>query len=340
MAIVCSVLGVVLLWVVAYVSRPPTIRIGDIDVNHNMALVRIEGTVVDLRLDPERNRFTVVVDDGTGRINLNGFDKLRRFREALGESFPRLGDRIAVRGTLSISDQWGISMFLTTPARLELRERPQAVQRGLGELARSDVNRPTVIRAQVVTVDRFRAGVSVLLRDDTGELALTLFNKELDALPSDALRERLTTPGSVLELLVRPTIYRDELRLRLLNPADEHGVRFIEERPVPAAPAEDVVVTLADLLGRRKGAVALVRVRVDKARRVRNVGRALQVSDATEAISLFIREEEWSRIPDAERLMIPGTELLGRMKLSEYRGEPQLRPHDPAGIRVIPEGGA
>jgi len=337
-AVVGAIVGVILLWIIAHFSEVPVISVAEIDVNHNMALVRIRGTVAGVRLDPEHNRFSLSVDDGSGRINLSGFDKLERFQHALGDRFPRTGDEIEVRGNLSISDQWGVSMFLTTPNRLTLVSRPEPVVRKLGEIRQADLRKLTTITATVAAAEEQRAGVTVVLHDDTGEIPLTLFNSEMDAFPSEDTRQQLTTPGNTLRLTVMPVSYRDDIRLQLADPSNPDYIALISAGQAP--PAEPVKPDLIEsILLMPQGKIAFIDATVESARKIGNAGYSLTVSDSSGMAPLVVFNSDLDQIRGGALLKLRGTRLRTKVKVSSYRNELQLQIQSPAQAEVT-EGGA
>ncbi|MBN1297703.1 hypothetical protein JXA80_13060 [bacterium] len=216
-AVLGAVLGLILVWTGVRLREIPRVSIGAIDIQYNMALARITGTVLDISVNEAKDSFHITVDDGTGRIRLTGFGKYARFREAMGKNFPQIGDSITAVGNLSISESWGTSMFLASPHRLTLVARKTATASMLGSITRDDVDHTATFSGRITTIRLFNSGRSISLEDDTGSIDLIVFDTER-ATMDPAIAAALDAPGATIRFNGRVTTYRDSLQLRLVKP--------------------------------------------------------------------------------------------------------------------------
>lgn len=241
-AVLGAVVGLVLLWAGVRLREIPTVQVGAIDLQYNMALARVEGTVLDISIDEIKDSFRITVDDGTGRISLNGYGKYVRFRDAMGEAFPRIGDTVAAVGNLSVSESWGITMFLASPRRLELVERKKLEMLTLGNIARKDIGRTGIFTARITDIRTFNSGRAVTVEDDSGTNELTVFDSERETLAPDEAAA-LESPGATIRFNGRVDAYRNKLQLRLVQPEIPENFEVVkpaDASPPDAAPAGHV----------------------------------------------------------------------------------------------------
>ncbi|MCK5684698.1 OB-fold nucleic acid binding domain-containing protein [bacterium] len=121
-AVIGAIVGIILLYFAAKNREVPMINIGEIQINHNMALVKVSGRVIRESIQDKKDNFSLTIDDGTGKIKLGGYNKLKKWKKHFGEKFPKEGDFIEVTGNLNITEQFGASMFLSSPHRLVVKK--------------------------------------------------------------------------------------------------------------------------------------------------------------------------------------------------------------------------
>jgi hypothetical protein len=224
-----SIIGLVLLLVGVHVWEVPSVQIGSIDIQYNMAVVRLEGTVTDIKMDPQKDSFQVSIDDGTGKATLNGIGKLHTFTKEMKDQFPRVGDKVAAIGNLSVSESWGITLFLTSPRRIMLLKREEMMQKQIGQITQADVGKNGFFTGKVADVQPFGKGRNVTIKDDTGEVLLTVFDTELKQVPEKQIKA-LTEPGSQLRFLGRVDLYKEKLQLRLVQPDNPDNLQIISNQ--------------------------------------------------------------------------------------------------------------
>ncbi len=243
-AVLGAVIGLVLLWTGVRLREIPTVQVGAIDLQYNMALARVEGTVLEISIDDIKDSFRITMDDGTGRISLSGYGKYTRFRDAMGESFPRIGDTVAAVGNLSVSESWGTTMFLASPRRLELVERKKLEALTLGGIGRKDIGRSGTFTARITDIRTFNSGRALTVEDDSGTTELTVFDSEREMLSPDKTAV-LESPGAVIRFMGRVDAYRNKLQLRLVQPEIPENFEVVEPAgasPPGAAPAGNAPV--------------------------------------------------------------------------------------------------
>lgn len=238
-SVIGSIVGIVVLWMAAAAKEPAPVKVGAIDEMMSGALVEVDGRIVAFYQDEMKNSLSFTVNDGTGRIKVGVFNKLKRFREHFGEGMPRLGDHVRLVGSVSASEEFGISLFLALPERLEVveRARPRAV--ALKDLDERMIGDLVKIRAQVQSHKVMRKGESVrheiVFHDGTGGIPMVIWGTDWDLFPAQT-RSLLETPGSQVEMTILVSQFRDNLQAQMVDPK---GVRpaGAAPAPVPVAPA-------------------------------------------------------------------------------------------------------
>ena len=218
-AIAGSILGLILLWFGVRYREVPLVKIGTMELQHNMAIVRIEGRVIDLKLDPVKNSFRIVVDDGTGRASLNGYGKLALFEKILSDQFPQMGDEISAIGNISVSESWGITMFMSSPRRLHVLSRTEITDLKIGSIQISDTGLQGWVSGKITGTRDFKSGFSADITDSSGTIALTVFNSELEKYPS-SVQKALRKTGTPLRFRCKIDNYKGRMQLRLVEPGN------------------------------------------------------------------------------------------------------------------------
>ena len=346
-AVCGAIIGLILLWFAARAKKVETVQIGAISVNHNMALVRLEGQVVNVRFNPEKNNFSITINDDTGTMKLGGFDKLKSFQEHFGNDFPQIGDRLEVEGNLSISEQWGASMFLSIPRRLKVLEKFQPDKRTIASLNGDDVGSVIEITADVIGVRMFPpqnpVHRSLELKDASGTIALTLFESDYDKITDASLKKKLTTPGHQFTLQLIVDEYKDRLQLKLRDPANAAFMTFLKTVEVDPASIQKAFTkfqpdkrTIASLNGDDVGSVVEITADVIGVRMFppnNPVHRSLELKDASGTISLTLFESDYDRIADPDlktKLTTPGHQFTLQLIVDEYKDRLQLKLRNPA----------
>jgi len=121
-AVLLAVIGLALLYWMSVTAPIQTIKIGDIKPTMNFAFIRVEGTVSsDARIFQKNGRtasLSFSVDDGTGDLSIRAYrDQAKEMVEQ--NIIPRIGDKIAVAGGLSVSSD-KVFLRVQTPKQIQL----------------------------------------------------------------------------------------------------------------------------------------------------------------------------------------------------------------------------
>ncbi|PIU48452.1 MAG: hypothetical protein COS94_02065 [Candidatus Hydrogenedentes bacterium CG07_land_8_20_14_0_80_42_17] len=245
-----SVFGLIFLLFAARAKQPEDVKIGEIDVMMNGALVRVEGTVSLYEEKPDMNAFKLKVDDGTGEIMVNAYNKLDAFYEFFGEkNMPGLGDKIAVVGSINETEKFGVSLSLNLPERLEILKKFSPTRVQLGNISSKSIGDIMLIRASITSMKSrtLKSGsklYSLMLDDGTGQLEMTLFDAAMQSLKPDMQKKLLSKQGE-FEMLIKIGEYNGNLQANL---ADPRSLKFFEpgktvEPELPTETSLEPVVT-------------------------------------------------------------------------------------------------
>jgi hypothetical protein len=226
-AVAGALTGLILLWIAARYHEVPLVAIGAVDLQYNMATVRLEGSVVSVNKDAVRDGFRIQIDDGTGRATLSGFGKLSIFERVFADQFPRQGDKISAVGNLSVNESWGVTLFLSSPRRLKLLHRPEKRRISFDEITPDDLGSTGIFTGTVVTHRDFSSGITLTLNNAGREMPFVLFNSQINDLDTATL-ERLKQPGTRLLFRGRIDRYRNTLQLKLDQSDEPDSLVFLE----------------------------------------------------------------------------------------------------------------
>ena len=343
-AVCGAIIGLILLWFAARAKKVETVQIGAISVNHNMALVRLEGQVVNVRFNPEKNNFSITINDDTGTMKLGGFDKLKSFQEHFGNDFPQIGDRLEVEGNLSISEQWGASMFLSIPRRLKVLEKFQPDKRTIASLNGDDVGSVIEITADVIGVRMFPpqnpVHRSLELKDASGTIALTLFESDYDKITDASLKKKLTTPGHQFTLQLIVDEYKDRLQLKLRNPANAACMTFIKTvkvEPASSGSTEKWVPKMVSIASVDKSLInkrVIVEGTMESASET-EWGVNLQLKDDSGTITVWISKDAAENVMKDPVMFAQGTRLKVTGKVGQYNDILQIKPFKAGDIVIV-----
>lgn len=242
-ALTGSVIGLVLLWVAAFMKEPETIKIGDVTETMNNAFVAIQGRVTGIRYDEAKNTLRMTVNDGTGDIKMNAFNKLKKFQEVLGKNMPALKDKVRVTGALNISQAWGITMFLSIPNRIEIVEKYTVEEKPVGKINRKDQGELFWITVEVIDYEQFTTlkGFVMhkfLLADKSGKIPMVLYSNEFESLAED-IRKAITGKWNRFKMMVEVSVYRNEPQVKILDTKNPECIKLVALSNKPGKPAKE-----------------------------------------------------------------------------------------------------
>ncbi len=276
-ALALATVGLALLYLMTTQRELPLVKIGDIRATMNFAYVRVAGTVSgEPRLFKEGGKIRSMrfaVDDGTGEISVTAY---RAQAEDLAEKglIPRVGDRVEVAGSLSMTANDDVVMRLQVAEHLSLT-RTEMAATGLGDITSALVGSSVLVDGTIARVQAPKPGSkapwSVTIRDATGEKDLT-FWEDVYAEIGDKI---LLSPGTPVRARVSVRTYRDQLQLSLNRGADlefpaARSPRNLTAGPgappaardAPRAPRDAQTVALGDVTADLAGQIVRVTGRV------------------------------------------------------------------------------
>ncbi len=350
LAVAGAIIGLIMLWFAARAKVPPEINIGSIDVNNNMALVRVTGRVVGLRLVTEKNTFSLTIDDGSGRMSLSAFDKLKAFQEHLGDDFPQVGDIVSAVGNLSITEKWGASMFLSMPRRLEMKERFTPPVRTIEAISQDDIGSVVEVTAHVVDVRQFPPGKpiarSIKIRDNTGNMDLTVFNTDYEKIPDETTMTRLIKPGSKFTMQVQVGDYKGRLQLKLRNIGSPASLRYggeVELGPVeqvsrPTGKSSAEFLSISQVTKEMLDQKVVVEGKVESVKTFQP-GANVKLVDSSGTITIWLKTAIIKFHPEKDRLLVKGTVLRVAGIVGAFKDQLQVQPGYHTDVQVKDSAG-
>jgi len=220
-SIVCSIIGLAILWLAAAAKEPDLIKIGDINEMMNGALIKVEGTLTEVKDNEEKNMLRLTVEDETGKITIMAFNKLHEFRNAWGENNPGAGDKLSVAGQVSISKQYGATIFLAVSERLIVVEKFEPDEIEIGELSLDDVDGIYRLSCDVANYEEYTTRNGNILHkfqldNDGDRIELVVFSGQWSQIDDDT--KRLLTRGRYpINIMVKIGEYNGELQATLFD---------------------------------------------------------------------------------------------------------------------------
>jgi hypothetical protein len=229
-AVIGSLVGLVMLWYASKMKEIPILPISSITERMNNALIEIDGTIIASKSDVAKNNYNITVDDGTGKIKLNGFNALKDFQKFFGDNLPQEGDKVRVAGQLNISEKYGVSMFIKNPKRIVVINKYVISTKKIKDLTVKDVKNIYRFRVTIEDVEReFSVGKSVSISDGTGSISLTVFNTDFDKITDTATKTNLLMPGAEFDMVAAVDSYRGSIQLKLKSPENPQNLVLLKK---------------------------------------------------------------------------------------------------------------
>lgn len=218
-SIVGAIVGVILLWVAAYLKQPQQIKVEDIDERMNGAYVKVVGKVVSYYEDVSKNSLKMKIEDDTGQISINAFNKLAQFKKIHKDNLPQLGDLVEIAGSVSETQKFGVALFLSVPERLKILEKIQVKQYDLADIKGALIGELVKIKVYVSSYQEKTTKKGTILHlfvlsDKTGNISMVLFDTAMAKIPQ-ATKDLLFEKGAELEMIVKIEGYRDALQANI-----------------------------------------------------------------------------------------------------------------------------
>jgi DNA/RNA endonuclease YhcR with UshA esterase domain len=319
-ALVLSLGGLALLWLLATRSDVHMIQVAQVDAMMNMAYVRLQGRVVrPPTYDAEGGYVSFWLRDETGELRVSAYRAETRALVERGR-VPELGDWVQVQGTLRVREDQA-TLTLNAPNSLEIR-REEPLERAMGEIAPSDEFVRLRVRGLLRAIRSPYPGLTLLtLRDESGEieLAVTEIVTALDGgLPALAV-------GQALEVAAPVSLYKDTPQLSLARAAD----LVLLSESLSIAPQ----LSIAQVDG------ALVERWVSLSGSVTEVapfsaGVKYMLDDGSGQITLLLWQSIYEQLADPGALDV-GASLRVLGAVAEYRGEMEIVPELPDDVLVL-----
>jgi len=339
-----SIAGIILLWLAAYLKKPQLIKIGEITETMSNALVVIEGDVTRLQMDGKKNTLRMTIDDGTGYLTANAFNKLKKFQKVLGEKMPALKDKVRITGSLSISQTWGTTMFLSVPTRVEVINRYVIEERNIDQISADDEGELFWINAEIFEYEEYTTAKGYVLHkfvlgDDTGEIPMVLFSTEIEAMDPE-IRKAATEKGRRFRMRVEVSSYRGDPQVKLIDPADPENIRPLLRESLPAETDSPSGVkkewpkkAAKDLNETDLGKVFLITAGIREVNYGIEAGGVFLSLKGTEK-RIFVKFNRWQRMEGAAELEEGNAVITAPVRVEKSGGKIQLSIEDFKEVRI------
>jgi DNA/RNA endonuclease YhcR with UshA esterase domain len=315
-AVFGAVAGLLLMWLAATRMAPKLLDVAEITETYNNAIIQARGIIVERKLTEDRGMVKLLLADKTGKITALSFSGLAKFRE-LG-NLPRVGDQVELLGQVSISDQYGPSLFINLPSKVKILESPSPEEASISKINDSWVNSRVTVKAGVKSPPRFGKAI---ITDGASDLILILdesnLGKDIPSLQLGAgVKVTGVITGSGRKLMITPGSLEDiELT--------EAAVFEVPRMKIGEITLEDMDQAV-EIEGRTSGFFAF-----------KNGGGSVTISDGSGSISVPIFSSNYDQISGADRLRLKGTRIRVRGKVGEYRGKPQVQPASADSVTIL-----
>jgi len=316
-AVFGALAGLFLMWLAATKMAPKLLEVADITETYNNAIIRAQGMVVERQLTEDKGMVKLTLADESGSITALSFSGLPKFRE-LG-NLPRVGDKVMLMGQVSISDQYGPSLFINLPAKVEILESQPAEEASISQINETWVNSKVTVEAGVKSPPRFGKAT---ITDGASDLTLILDESNLGGdIPvlkmGDGVRVTGIIGGS-----------RDQL---MIIPGSAEDIELSEKVSFEVARKNIKDITLENM-----NEPVEIEGKVVRFFAFKKGGGSVTISDGTGQIGVPLFSSIFERIPGADRLRLKGTRVRIRGKVGEYKDQPQVQPGSADSVTILP----
>ncbi|MFZ5917012.1 MAG: OB-fold nucleic acid binding domain-containing protein [Chloroflexota bacterium] len=318
-AVTVTVAGLLLLWLLARHTQPPTIPIGQVGATMNLAYVRLQGQVTrGPSFDPETRSLGFWLADESGEIYVAAYRQQVDELLTSGQ-VPALGDGVSVAGTLRLRQDF-VSLTINAADQLHVTS-PSPIDRTVAEIDPYSALERVRLRGQVRQVREPYQGLTLIgLRDASGAIEIAVPQETL--LLSGDLPP--LSPGQAVAVEGAVTFYQETAQLTLTDAADL--------TPLPET-ADVAPVRSISALGPEDagGWIGLEGFILDVA--PFSAGVKLTLDDGSGEITVLL----WQDLYDSLVATTPletGAAVRVCGELAEYRGELELIPELPVDVRL------
>jgi len=339
-AMVIAIVGMLCLHIMAMYRDIPTKSIGSITPAMNFGYISVKGTVTQpmrfYRDGDTISGFGFGVEDDSGQLRVRGYRTVAETLHKNGLALRR-GDTVKISGTLRIIEGDNISMLLQVPAHLELLDSSEAVTVSLDELANVEDGQNVQLSAHISRImfpASKRAPYRISLKDDTGSASLVIWPSQFDEITGrDQLME-----GTLVKVRAAKSSYRNTPQLQIGNPQDMVILASSTTDAVKdtVAPTDQKPVALGSLSSANKDSIVTVQGTIKQFNPQREGTRTpyvITLTDGNVEIPLVFWSDSYDTLKNPEAIA-PGAVLSARVRVSEYRGRPQLVLTSPAELIV------
>ncbi|MCS7056989.1 MAG: OB-fold nucleic acid binding domain-containing protein [Thermoflexales bacterium] len=300
LSIIASLVATLIAGLPVYAVEGGVTPIGKITAGHKGKFVTIEGVIQSERRFKSGMRYAV--SDDTGEITLVLFD--RALKQAPGPDQLIEGATVKVTGKVDFYNKEAQIVPVRGTDVVIVKPAPPIASPAIGTIGLGDVGKTVTVQGVVDEASNFSAGFKLGLRDDTGRITVTIFERVFDALSKP---EQINV-GATLRVTGEVNAFRGALEI---TPGSAQRIHVV------APPVRDVKqYALSEISGNDQNAI------------VRVIAEVVRVQPFDKGIEVLIRDET-----SAQRLRLyqvvarrvklkPGDmiEVIGRVKASKSRG--------------------
>ncbi len=333
-SLVLAVVGLILLYLYSVNRDIPTVRVADITPTMNFAYVKVSGNVTRDAYVFKSGGVVFNLHDGSGEIAVMGG---RTQAEALKNSgkLPRLGDRVEVAGSLSVSADQDVKLRMQSAEQLILKRKGHPASfiiqtssfTPLSKITPAQTGDTVSVAGTLKKIALPRPGSKapyvLTLEEDGTELAVIFWDKVFQG-----LEQKLPTLGKTLSARGRVDVYKEVIQLKVWEAADLRIVDEVEESPVTL---ERPLSPIAGITAGQKGEVFTVVGTLGEPESIRG-GVIYPIADASGEMRVLFWDKQ---ISGEERDAVEsGIRLRVTAPLVVYKGELELVPEDVGAFRV------
>ncbi|MBN1755564.1 hypothetical protein JW877_05040 [bacterium] len=319
-----SVLGVILLLLIARHKEIPVIPIGHISTTMNYGFIRISGIVTEMpRVDLDKKSVSIEIQDLTGTLNVRAYgavvDDL-----AASQKIPRVGDTLDVAGTIRIRAQKP-SLLINLPELVKITS-PKPLLLDIVQLNPEFLYKVVTVQGELTEFRDYDALLKFTLSDSSNrtEIEVVLYkDAHSEALPELARGDMIRLTGLLSE-------YRDKLQLYPRSMSDIEFIEKVEtgERTRISPPPQSILIK--DLNPNLIGKLVVVYGEITF-RRDFSGGAEFTLKADDHYTKVVIWSSILNQVPGNLNLRI-GQRIQVTGKVDEYRDKIQIVPRKPEDI--------
>ncbi|WP_169237844.1 OB-fold nucleic acid binding domain-containing protein [Candidatus Roseilinea sp. NK_OTU-006] len=288
-------------WLPAHAAEKIVTPIGNITAEYKGKFVTVQGVIESERRFKSGMRYGI--SDDTGKITLVLFD--RELKQAPGPDRLIEGARVNVTGKVDFFNKAAQIVPVRGTDVVIVQPAPPVASLAIGAISADNVGQMVAVQGVVIEASNFSAGFKLRLGDETGQIAVTLFENVFDAL---AKPEQINV-GATLSVTGEVNTFGGNLEI---TPSSASRIRV-----VAAPPPRDVRHYLfCNISGNDHNAI------------VRVIGEVANIRPFDRGIEVLLKDEtgaQYLRLYQvvAKRVNLnvgDEIEAIGRVRASRTRG--------------------